>query len=136
MRTALALLKPPPAAQAEPANLDRRFQRGDLVYAKFYARNSWKWVPAQIIRELGSVMFEVQTNNQRVHRRHVNQLAADRDVIRDSAVGASSEDVDIDHLPFDLLTDSARVTHTTISTPNPVRYYKTPAADTVATPVF
>ncbi|XP_041787727.1 uncharacterized protein LOC121603058, partial [Anopheles merus] len=101
MRTALELLKPPPAAQAEPANLDRRFQRGDLVYAKFYARNSWKWVPAQIIRELGSVMFEVQTNNQRVHRPHVNQLRK-----RDSAVGASSEDVDIDHLPFDLLTDS------------------------------
>ena len=26
---------------------------------------------------------------------------------RDLAVGASSEDVDLDHLPFDLLTDSA-----------------------------
>ncbi|XP_041775900.1 uncharacterized protein K02A2.6-like [Anopheles merus] len=81
MRTALELLKPLPAAQAEPINLGRRFQRGDLVYTKFYAWNSWKWVPAQIIRELGSVMFEVHTNNQRVHRRHVNQLRQ-----RDSAV--------------------------------------------------
>ncbi|XP_052896596.1 uncharacterized protein K02A2.6-like [Anopheles moucheti] len=74
IRTAMELLIPPSTPEAEPAGRACSFQRGDLVFAKWYAQNSWKWIPAKIVRALGNVMYEIETDDHRVHRRHVNQL--------------------------------------------------------------
>nr|XP_049461522.1 uncharacterized protein K02A2.6 isoform X1 [Anopheles coluzzii] len=113
VRTALELLKPPLAARDEPAVLvHKRFQRGDRVYAKLFVRNSWKWVSARVKRELGSVMYEVETGDFRVHRRHVNQLRR-RDSL--SVCESSNDSEEPSRLPLDILM--GRATAETVVTP-------------------
>ncbi|XP_058116009.1 uncharacterized protein K02A2.6-like [Anopheles ziemanni] len=104
VRTALELLKPPSAEKEAPPVGDKRFGSGDAVYTKMYARNSWRWVPARIVRELGTVMFEVETEDRKVHRRHLNQL---RERGAATPINAPSNTVEPNRLPLDLLIDPA-----------------------------
>lgn len=104
VRTALELLKPPSTTQEASQEEDKRFRSGDTVYAKLYARNSWRWVPARVVRALGSVMFEVETEDLQVHRRHVNQL---RERASITAPHSPSHTREPNRLPLDLLIDTA-----------------------------
>ena len=88
--------------EGETVNLDTHFQRGEIVYAKIFARYSWKWVLARVTKVLGSLVFEVEMDDHRVHRRHLNQLRK-----RDSLnVLGLSDSARQSTLPLDLHTDS------------------------------
>ena len=54
-------------------NTSRIFAREDLVYAKLYHRNGWKWVPAVVVQKRGSVVYKLNTG-QRMIISHMNQL--------------------------------------------------------------
>uniref|UniRef100_A0A0E3W295 Peptidase A2 domain-containing protein n=1 Tax=Anopheles gambiae TaxID=7165 RepID=A0A0E3W295_ANOGA len=90
--------------QTLPEEHDRGFKSGDCVYAKWYSRNSWKWVPAQVVRMIGNVIYEVKTDDGRMHRRHVNQL-------RKRDIGSSEQSTNLaarTQLPLDLLIEGPR----------------------------
>ncbi|XP_049278095.1 uncharacterized protein K02A2.6-like [Anopheles funestus] len=104
IRTALELLKPPPTPEVERERRDHRFQRNELVYAKWYTRNSWKWVPAKVNRPIGDVMYEIETNDHRTHRRHLNQL---RKRTETKGPHRSNTLADSYQLPLDFLVETS-----------------------------
>ncbi|XP_053698915.1 uncharacterized protein K02A2.6-like [Sabethes cyaneus] len=78
IRTCLELLRPPPVRKPEPKAIPdkqpRCFSKSDLVYAKVYTRNCWKWAPGVVCQRLGDVMYNVWIENHRMLRSHINQL--------------------------------------------------------------
>nr|XP_049464977.1 uncharacterized protein K02A2.6-like [Anopheles coluzzii] len=78
IRTALELLRPPSSCEESSPSSSissvRRFHRSDTVWAKYFSNNSWKWIPGEIVRSCGRVMFEIVAEDGRLLRRHVNQL--------------------------------------------------------------
>ncbi|XP_062557959.1 uncharacterized protein K02A2.6-like [Armigeres subalbatus] len=77
IRTSLELLRPPverTIVQNKYYNVKRSYHRNDLVFAKLYSNKTWRWAPGIILEKVGSVMYNVWVNNQRLVRSHVNQL--------------------------------------------------------------
>ncbi|XP_062546621.1 uncharacterized protein K02A2.6-like [Armigeres subalbatus] len=77
IRTSLELLHPPverTTVQKQDYNVKRSYHRNDLVFAKLYSNKTWRWAPGIILEKVGSVMYNVWVNNQRLVRSHVNQL--------------------------------------------------------------
>ncbi|XP_018406503.1 PREDICTED: uncharacterized protein K02A2.6-like [Cyphomyrmex costatus] len=84
---------------------DRKFNCGDLVYAKQYVGNSWKWIPGTIIEQIGNVMYNILLDSNRrqpLVRCHTNQLL-DR-----YAEGECRADSNA-RLPLDLLMEEFQV---------------------------
>ncbi|XP_055591519.1 uncharacterized protein K02A2.6-like [Uranotaenia lowii] len=53
----------------------KRFQQGDLVYAKVHQANFWKWEPATVIEKVGKVNYNVFLQKRhRLIRSHINQF--------------------------------------------------------------
>ena len=87
LRTTLDLIRPPndptPIVNEKQnaqfnkqyGAVQRTFQKDDLVFAKVFTKNDWKWVPGRIIERKGDVIYNVllDTNN-RLIRSHANQL--------------------------------------------------------------
>ncbi|XP_035916389.1 uncharacterized protein K02A2.6-like [Anopheles stephensi] len=76
LRTCMELLRPTMNVSSgvkvgEPL---RKYERNDLVYAKQYYRNKWKWVAGTVRKRLGSVMYEIVTEENRFLRSHINQM--------------------------------------------------------------
>ena len=54
---------------------NRVFNDNDLVYVRNYSRTSnVRWIPGQIKKRIGNVLYEVILQNNNLTRRHVNQL--------------------------------------------------------------
>ena len=51
----------------------RKFEVGDLVYARDYRHSQNKWQPGQVSGERGEVIYEVKSGKD-VWIRHANQL--------------------------------------------------------------
>lgn len=96
IRTALELLRPSSTREASslssPISSARRFHRSDTVWAKYFSNNSWKWIPGEIVRSCGRVMYEVVGEDGRLLRRHVNQL---RRRVRDGSSSATQLPLDV-----------------------------------------
>ena len=85
LRTSFDLLKPPKTKSVvwreQQAQIQRRqktardevFCPGDPVMARNYTSGA-KWVPGTIIAQTGPVSYTVQTTEDRVWRRHTDQL--------------------------------------------------------------
>ncbi|XP_049301295.1 uncharacterized protein K02A2.6-like [Anopheles funestus] len=99
IRTCLELIRPVPRSEVKD-NIEphRSFVRDDLVYAKLYARNGWKWIPGRVISKCGNVMYSVMTNDQKIIRSHINQLR------RRTADNTNSMEQRL--LPMDILLDA------------------------------
>ncbi|XP_042143732.1 uncharacterized protein LOC121834058, partial [Ixodes scapularis] len=52
---------------------EQSFQCGDSVYARNF-RQGPKWLAARVLRRRGHVMYEVQTSDGSIHRRHRNHV--------------------------------------------------------------
>lgn len=87
LKIVLDLLKPKPSKviiqnfkQNEVYNKkhgtrQRNFAVGDLVFARIYENNDQKWVPAQVVENVGSQIYKVRLqSNARIIRSHINQL--------------------------------------------------------------
>ncbi|XP_061506862.1 uncharacterized protein K02A2.6-like [Anopheles gambiae] len=61
IRTCLELLRPPQRLDPVSEGNPRKFKMNDLVYAKQYRRNSWRWVPGMISGRIGRV---IPTSNE------------------------------------------------------------------------
>ena len=75
IRTSMDLLRPPATVRSdEKPNLKRSFEKGNLVYAKIYANNKWKWLPGVVMGQIGNVMCNVWIERRRIIRSNVNQM--------------------------------------------------------------
>ncbi|XP_041774515.1 uncharacterized protein K02A2.6-like [Anopheles merus] len=96
-RTVHHLLRPLPSRESSVNSVFPKWRPGDLVYAKIFRGNSWSWIAGEIIRSIGTVMYEVITTEQRRLRRHVNQLR------RRTTVSRKQGERDEDNLPLQIL---------------------------------
>ena len=65
----------------------RSFTEGEIVYAKNYGQGP-KWLPGCIVEILGSVMYRVRLTDERLIRRHVDQLRPrEANAVGDSTAG-------------------------------------------------
>nr|XP_040218444.2 uncharacterized protein K02A2.6-like [Anopheles coluzzii] len=68
IRTCLELIRPVPKPQETNNDEQRRnFVPNDLVFAKIYSQNGWKWKPGRILRKCGNVMYCVMTGTIRLY---------------------------------------------------------------------
>lgn len=76
MRTCMELLRPSMDLGTDVKHRIRlrKYECNDLVYAKQYFRNKWKWVSGTVRKRLDSVMYEIVTTEIRHLRSHINQL--------------------------------------------------------------
>ncbi|XP_040172372.1 uncharacterized protein K02A2.6-like [Anopheles arabiensis] len=75
IRTCLELLRPPVQVESTSKQMPpRKFHVGETVYAKEYRNNSWSWIPGEITKRRGNVMYEVQNAAGKKWRSHINQL--------------------------------------------------------------
>ncbi|XP_050072320.1 uncharacterized protein K02A2.6-like [Anopheles maculipalpis] len=110
-RTVHHLLRPPATSDTITGSDFREWQPGDLVYAKVYKANSWSWMTGRIIRRVGNVIYEVVTQDQRRHRRHVNQL-------RRRSAGPDDQIQKKEHqLPLYIMLDEWDLPHQSCSLP-------------------
>ncbi|XP_052895692.1 uncharacterized protein K02A2.6-like [Anopheles moucheti] len=104
-RTVHHLLRPPASSETITRSDIREWQPGDLVYAKLYKANSWSWASGRIVRRMGNVIYEVVTQDQQKHRRHVNQL-------RRRVAGPAERNERTEHqLPLFILLDEWDLPH-------------------------
>lgn len=94
LRTRLDLLRPPKVKQAvqtqQRAQVERRnkakdrsFRAGERVLVRNY-RNGPKWVQATVVAQTGPVSYTVQTPENIIWRRHVDQLLSGTNLSDDS----------------------------------------------------
>ncbi|XP_061512483.1 uncharacterized protein K02A2.6-like [Anopheles gambiae] len=98
-RTVHHLLRPSSSRESSANSGFPKWRPGDLVYAKIFRGNSWSWIAGEIIRSIGTVMYEVITTEQRRLRRHVNQLR------RRTTVSRKLGERDEDNLPLQILLE-------------------------------
>ena len=84
-----------------PNQQRRSFNQNELVFAKVYCRNTWKWAPGVILEKIGGVMYNVLVDH-RVLRSHINQLRG-RTVNDSPSTGTSSTNSRTPLLPLDVL---------------------------------
>lgn len=109
IRTCLELLRPPPRLDPELEDVrtvPRKFKFNNLVYAKQYRRNSWRWVPGVISGCIGRVMYEVTIEQGRKIRSHINQLRTRVDGNNANEVAAKLDTTSKRSLPLSLLYDA------------------------------
>ncbi|XP_058837817.1 uncharacterized protein K02A2.6-like [Topomyia yanbarensis] len=107
IRTSLDLLRPPPDSvqfeqPSESRPLKRECKAKDPVYAKVFVKNQWHWAPGTVLECIGRVMYNVQLDNRRLVRSHVNQLR-DRAISEDLNVSTSTDST---KLPLNILLDA------------------------------
>lgn len=115
IRTSLDLLRVP--AYSEPSeiqdfNRSRSFKSNDLVYAKVYANNKWRWAIGTVMERLGHVMYNVWVDNRKMIRSHINQLRS-----RTMARTTTNKQVNRSSLPLSVLLDEWALSKST-SIPN------------------
>ncbi|XP_055604854.1 uncharacterized protein K02A2.6-like [Uranotaenia lowii] len=111
MRTTLELLKPPSVPKNMNKVLPSKYTTGSKVYIKVYKNsNKWKWVPGEIIEEIGNVNFnvllDIQVGRRKLIRTHLNQLrprfetaqAEDSETATNSPLNILKHDFHLDHL--------------------------------------
>ncbi|XP_058822868.1 uncharacterized protein K02A2.6-like [Topomyia yanbarensis] len=107
IRTCLELLRPPPATEPKPIEKQhsqlRFFNRNDPVFAKVYARNSWKWSPGVIVERIGDVMYNIWVEDRRMLRSHINQLRSR--TVTGSTTNTVGQQTRYAQLPLDILLD-------------------------------
>ncbi|XP_061519181.1 uncharacterized protein K02A2.6-like [Anopheles gambiae] len=106
IRTCLELLRPPQRLDPVSEGNPRKFKMNDLVYAKQYRRNNWRWVPGMISGRIGRVMYEVTIEQNRKIRSHVNQLQKQVDRNNTSKVTAQLDNTSNTSLPLNVLLDA------------------------------
>nr|XP_049466096.1 uncharacterized protein K02A2.6-like [Anopheles coluzzii] len=74
VRTHLELLRRPPVVEEETEITAAGLQPGDVVATKKYYQNTWKWISAEVLRRLGTVMYELTSRDGRIMRRHIDQI--------------------------------------------------------------
>lgn len=93
LRTRLDLLRPPSTKQVvklqQRAQVERRvkaklrsFSQGERVLARNYSKGA-KWVPATVITQTGPLSYTVQTQDDLIWRRHVDQLLSSANASED-----------------------------------------------------
>ncbi|XP_058446711.1 uncharacterized protein K02A2.6-like [Malaya genurostris] len=107
IRTILDLLRPPSdRVQLEQSSeihpLKRQFIVKDTVYAKVFVKNQWHWVSGTVLERVGRAMYNVQLDNSKLIRSHVNQLR-DRANSESRRVSALT---DRTKLPLSILLDA------------------------------
>ena len=63
-----------PPVEEETEITTAGLQPGDVVATKEYYRNTWKWISTEVLRWLGTVMYELTSRNGRIMRRHIDQI--------------------------------------------------------------
>ncbi|XP_062540738.1 uncharacterized protein K02A2.6-like [Armigeres subalbatus] len=103
IRTSLDLLRPttiPTVVCSEETKTRRTpFKKGDLVYAKIYSSNQWRWASGVVLEPIGRVMFNVWVEDKRMVHAHLNQLRT-RSNCNNSSTKLGKRDV---NLPLDIL---------------------------------
>ncbi|XP_058445614.1 uncharacterized protein K02A2.6-like [Malaya genurostris] len=138
LRTCLELLRPPPNCTQESLQhqqvASRSLNKGNAVFVKVYAKNTWKWIPGTVIEKVGRVMYNVVGEGHRLVRCHINQLRNRR---HSANASGTSLQTTTRQLPLSILLDAWELPTTTTTTSTP-RSEVTPKAaltsDTVRTP--
>ncbi len=56
----------------------RTFNVNDKIYVQYHSNNNWTWIPAKILKRIGSVVYECllykQNGTTLVVRKHANQI--------------------------------------------------------------
>ena len=102
IRTSWDLIKPckkntQPTSHTQVQRI-RKFEVGDLVYARDYRHSQNKWQPGQVSGKRGEVIYEVKTGKD-VWIRHANQL-------RMRAGSRQREDDNLKQLPLEILCET------------------------------
>ncbi|XP_062704096.1 uncharacterized protein K02A2.6-like [Aedes albopictus] len=72
IRTNLDLLRPPPvssavAAEPEQDSQKRRFAAHDLVYAKLFTKNKWRWAPGVVCEREKNMRSLIRVSKENLH---------------------------------------------------------------------
>ena len=122
IRTCLELLRPSPAPSpmSPPVAEEQRrsFSPNELVFAKQYSRNTWKWAPGVILEKIGGVMYNVLVDD-RILRSHINQLRGRTETGSPSTGLPSSTNIRTPVLPLDVLLGAWDLPKPSDSTPMP-----------------
>ncbi len=83
IRTPFHLLKPgsqvtEPGQSCKVKDKTRKFESGDKVWAKNFAKGGEKWVPGVINKKLGNVTYEVKFKDKEASNRHIDHLTERR----------------------------------------------------------
>ncbi|XP_058465077.1 uncharacterized protein K02A2.6-like [Malaya genurostris] len=110
IRTCLELLRPssailPMTPHVQQDQQRRSFNRNELVFAKVYHRNTWKWAPGVILEKIGNVMYNVLVD-RRVLRSHINQLRCRTGTVSPNTGSLLSASSSTKLLPLDVLLDA------------------------------
>lgn len=122
VRTCLELLRPPPSKPPEPVQLPevktRSLNRGDAVFVKVYAKNTWSWLPGVVIEKVGRVMYNVLGDGDRLVRSHINQIK-NRATSSPGQAPGTSQPAKQKQLPMDVLLDAWDLVTTANASPPP-----------------
>lgn len=98
---------------------ERTFEVGQQVLAKEFTQNKWYWSPGKVMERIGSVMYVVWLQNNKMIRVHTNQLKQ-----RHYEDNSSTNDLPLNLLldinSFPTNTKPTQIQPTQLSTPTPM----------------
>ena len=86
-------------------NRKKEFSESDLVMAKEYKNNDWQWSEGKVIEKLGPVTYNVKTEDDRIWKRHVDQLTTRKENVVENKTVNINKDKDVSE-KFEIEIDS------------------------------